>query len=118
MTPREYKPVLEARRASALAELRQAELSAAPVQLDQASQGRLSRMDAMQQQAMAMSHAQRLRTELRKVEAALDRLEAGTYGICCRCGEAMSPERLEADPAAPFCLQCVGGPEASGDEAG
>jgi len=79
------------------------------VQLDQSAQGRLSRMDAMQQQAMAASQVQRLSAELRKVEAALDRLAAGTFGTCCRCGETMTPERLEADPAAPFCQDCADG---------
>lgn len=86
-----------------------AEASASTVQLDQGAQGRLTRMDAMQQQAMAASQVQRLHTELRKVEAALDRLGAGTFGTCCRCGEPMTPERLQADPAAPFCQDCAGG---------
>lgn len=53
------------------------------------------------------SHLQNLHNERRKVEAALDRVEAGTYGICCQCDEAMTPERLKADPAAPFCQECI-----------
>lgn len=111
--PRESLAILEARRDAVLSELQQSDATAATVQLDQGAQGRLSRIDALQQQAMAVSHSQRLRTELRKVEAAIDRLEAGSYGICCRCDGEMSPERLRADPAAPFCQECVGGKSGS-----
>ncbi|HQZ46022.1 MAG TPA: molecular chaperone DnaK [Usitatibacteraceae bacterium] len=102
-----YDALLEAKRDTVLEELRQAESSAAPVALDQSAVGRLSRIDAMQQQAMALNHVQRLRTELRKVDAAIDRLAAGSYGICCRCDEKMTPERLQVDPAAPFCQECI-----------
>lgn len=109
MNPDAYRTLLESRREALLGERRMAESSAATVQLDQSAQGRLSRMDAMQQQAMAASQVQRLRTELRKVEAALDRLAAGTFGTCCRCGEPMTEDRLQADPAAPFCHDCADG---------
>lgn len=87
-------------------ELARTTAAAAPVELDQTTQGRLSRMDALQQQAMAASLAERLRTEIRKTEAALDRVAAGTYGECCRCGEPIPAARLAADPAAPFCADC------------
>ena len=53
------------------------------------------------------SNLQRLHNERRKVEAAIARVEAGTYGICCQCDEEMTPERLRADPAAPFCQECI-----------
>lgn len=103
----EYADLLETRRDSLQEELRLAESAAAPVTLDQSAVGRFSRMDAMQQQAMAQDHVQRLRTELRKLDAAVDRLDAGTYGICCRCSGKMTAERLRVDPAAPFCQKCV-----------
>lgn len=109
MNPDAFRTLLESRREALLGERSLAESAAATVQLDQGAQGRLSRMDAMQQQAMAASQVQRLRTELRKVEAALDRLAAGTFGTCCRCDEPMTPERLQADPAAPFCQDCADG---------
>lgn len=89
------------------AELQRTDAAAAPVALDQAAQGRLSRMDAMQQQAMAAGLAGRLRTEIRKTEAALDRVAGGSYGACCRCGEEIEAERLAADPATPFCAECA-----------
>jgi RNA polymerase-binding transcription factor DksA len=46
--------------------------------------------------------------EVRMIEAALKRLDQGTYGICMSCGEEISPERLEAVPHAPLCRTCAG----------
>jgi DnaK suppressor protein len=59
----------------------------APVELDQTSVGRLSRMDAIQQQAMSNAGKQRRQIERRRIDAALKRIEAGDYGYCVRCGE-------------------------------
>ena len=44
-------------------------------------------------------------TELREVQAALERLDAGTYGLCLRCGEAIDPQRLKALPTARYDVQ-------------
>lgn len=85
----------------------QANAAAATVMLDQSSVGRLSRMDAMQQQAMAQGMRERLALRQRKLEAALARIEAGRYGLCCGCGTMLKPERLDADPAAVFCADCA-----------
>jgi len=101
------RQMLETRLAGLREELARTAAAAAPVELDQTTQGRLSRMDALQQQAMAASLAERLRTEIRKTEAALDRVSAGSYGQCCRCGDEILPARLAADPATPFCAECV-----------
>jgi DnaK suppressor protein len=101
------RQALESRLATLKVTLARTAAAAAPVELDQTTQGRLSRMDAMQQQAMASSLAERLRTEIRKTEAALDRVAAGTYGECCRCGDEIETQRLAADPATPFCAACV-----------
>lgn len=79
------------------------------VTLDQQAVGRLSRMDALQNQAMAMAQAGRRAGEARRVQAALDRIEAGEYGYCSECGDAIEPARLEADPALPRCLSCMRG---------
>jgi DnaK suppressor protein len=68
--------------------------------------GRLSRMEALQQQAMAIGLRETLLRERRRLEAALLRLDEGTFGACCQCGEAMAAERLDADPAAPFLARC------------
>jgi DnaK suppressor protein len=51
--------------------------------------------------------AGQLRDALADVEAAIDRLEKGTYGNCERCGQPISPARLEAKPAARRCIACA-----------
>ena len=78
-----------------------------PVTLDQQSVGRLSRMDALQIQAMDKAKDARRALELKRIEGALLRLEEGEYGYCTRCGEEIAPERLNQDPAAPFCIVCA-----------
>jgi RNA polymerase-binding transcription factor DksA len=47
--------------------------------------------------------------ELRGIDAALDRLHAGTFGTCVGCGEPISVERLNAVPHTPFCKDCAAG---------
>lgn len=78
----------------------------APVELDQSSVGRLSRMDALQQQAMSNAGKQRRQLERRRIDAALKRIEAGEYGDCVRCGEEIAQRRLKLDPAVPTCIAC------------
>ena len=77
------------------------------VELDQSSVGRLSRMDALQGQAMSQERDRRRRIELQKIAAALRRIEAGDYGFCVACGEQIATARLELDPAAPLCIDCA-----------
>lgn len=76
------------------------------VGLDQTRVGRLSRMDALQQQAMAAGLRERLVLKRRRLEAALFRTQEGTYGKCCQCGDPIALERLQADLGSPFCLRC------------
>ena len=80
--------------------------SAAVVELDQSKVGRLSRMDAMQAQAMAKASGARRAALLRDIEAALKRLDEGGYGVCRDCDEAINPKRLEFDPTALRCIEC------------
>ncbi|MEE4236406.1 MAG: TraR/DksA C4-type zinc finger protein [Anderseniella sp.] len=80
------------------------------VELDQQSVGRLSRMDAMQRQAMAQANERARAAEMTRIEQALRRIEDGEYGWCLTCGEAIAPKRLEIDPAAAVCVACAGGP--------
>jgi DnaK suppressor protein len=87
-------------------ELKDIQQSLATVQLDQTSVGRLSRMDALQQQSMALGLRERLLFRQRRVGAALLRMETQTYGRCCECETPISIDRLLADPAAPFCPDC------------
>lgn len=79
----------------------------APVQLDQQSVGRLSRMDAIQGQALAQASDQRRQARKVALEMALRRLEADEFGTCVDCGEPISPKRLEIDPAAALCIFCA-----------
>ncbi len=87
--------------------LEQTRADADTVEADQSSIGRLSRMDALQRQAMAQGMRERLATRKRKLQAALDRIEAGTFGRCCQCEAEIDTERLDTDPAAVFCLTCM-----------
>jgi len=82
------------------------------VELDQTRTGRLSRMDALQAQAMAKASQQRARIQLKRIDAAIARVEAGSYGDCAACGERIADARLEADPATPFCRDCAEAREA------
>ncbi len=79
-----------------------------PVELDQQSVGRLSRMDAMQVQAMAQSVEARRRARLPLIEAALRRLDEGEYGFCTDCGERIPAKRLAIDPTIARCVDCAG----------
>ncbi len=81
----------------------------APVELDQTSVGRLSRMDAMQQQAMAAAQARRRAARLRALEAATRRIETDEFGWCEDCGEEIPEGRLEIDPTTVRCVGCAGG---------
>ena len=77
-----------------------------PVELDQTSVGRLSRMDAIQGQAMQLETERRREIELTRIDAALERIETGNYGYCTVCDEDISLKRLEHDPSAPNCIDC------------
>ena len=79
----------------------------APVELDQSSVGRLSRMDALQNQAMQLETERRREVELARIDAALKRMDADEYGACVSCGEAIQKKRLEMDPATPVCVDCA-----------
>lgn len=79
------------------------------VVLDQTSVGRLSRMDAMQRQAMAKANQQRRAATLQRLQTALKRIDDGEYGFCTDCGEAIETKRLELDPSVPRCMSCTRG---------
>jgi len=84
------------------------------VELDQTRVGRLSRMDAMQAQAMAQETQRRDQLELSRIDAALERFGKDEYGYCLRCGEQISERRLEVDPAATLCIKCASAAEQEG----
>lgn len=81
--------------------------AAEPVELDQTRMGRLSRMDALQGQAMAKASEGRRQAQLTALKQALIRLDAGEYGFCLRCGEPINPARLASNLAATLCIECA-----------
>ena len=79
------------------------------VTLDQQAIGRLSRQDALQNQAMAQAQARRRAVEKQRLQAALLRLDEGEFGYCDDCGEEIAFKRLELDPAVQRCVECASG---------
>ena len=79
----------------------------APVELDQTSVGRLSRIDAIQVQAMALATEERRQAELSRVKAALERIDGDEFGYCDICGEEIAAARLENNPAVIRCIGCA-----------
>lgn len=102
-----FKALLESHRAELLADLTVSDQEAGTVELDQTRQGRLSRMDAMQRQAMAKETHRRREVELKRIAAALRRIEQDEFGYCVSCGEDIPEARLEIDPAATHCVSCA-----------
>jgi len=81
--------------------------SAEVVELDQSKVGRLSRMDAMQAQAMAQASVQRREQMLRQITAALGRIDRDAYGDCESCDEPINEKRLDFDPTTTLCINCA-----------
>ncbi len=104
---REARERLLDERTTLLALAAQQRESSATVELDQTRLGRLSRMDALQGQAMAQAGQARARLRLARIEAALGRIDDGSYGECTVCGEPIAEGRLRLDPAIPLCLPCA-----------
>ncbi|HEY5636104.1 MAG TPA: TraR/DksA C4-type zinc finger protein [Burkholderiales bacterium] len=77
-----------------------------PVELDQSSVGRLTRMNALQGHEMALEEARRRQQQRAEIDGALRRIEAGEYGNCFVCGEAIDTRRLEVAPATTRCVKC------------
>lgn len=98
---------LRARLAELAGEEALAEGSADPVALDQEAVGRLSRVDALQMQAMALAGRDRRRAERQRIEAALVRLRTEEFGWCAACGEAIAEARLVNDPTVLHCIRCA-----------
>lgn len=102
-----FRVLLAAHRAQLREDAARGEDAAATVDLDQTRQGRLTRMDALQHQAMAQETGRRRDLQLQRIAAALGRLEAGEYGECLACGAPIPVKRLEVDPTATRCLACA-----------
>ena len=109
MTENEARERLIARREELREEIRMTAESRAPVTLQQDAVGRLSRMDAIQQQQMAEAKQRRREAEIGRIGAALSRLDEGEWGWCISCGEEIQAARLEHDPSLPTCVSCAKG---------
>ena len=80
--------------------------AARPVKLDQTAVGRISRVEAMQDQAMAQAAQRTAKLRLEQCHNALQAIARGGYGLCRKCEEPIGVKRLRAKPEAPFCLSC------------
>ncbi len=85
--------------------LKSSEAGAKPVDLDQPI-GRLSRMDAMQQQSMVQANRRAAQQRISQIERALRRLAGDEYGLCTECDENIGVARLKARPETPLCINC------------
>ena len=102
----EFKAALLALRAELESILQTASDRTDVVDLDQEI-GRLSRMDALQQQKMAEAERARHKVRLKSIQIALTAVEEGDYGFCKRCGEPIDKRRLRARPESPCCVPCL-----------
>jgi len=107
MDTNKFKALIEQKIAQLQALQLEARAACDTVVLDQSRVGRLSRMDAMQSQAMNQAAQRRRDAELLRLQAALQRLEQDDYGICADCDEPISEGRLMIDLAADYCVQCA-----------
>ncbi len=82
------------------------ENSTAVVTLDQSAVGRVSRVDALQQQSMALSLQRSAQQTLKQVQVALASIERDCFGYCQHCDEPIAFARLQIQPATRFCLKC------------
>lgn len=87
--------------------LDKAEDASQTVELDQTMMGRLSRMDAMQQQEMALSSKRRYQQQLLQIEQAIKRIKEQEYGYCVVCDERIAEKRLALNPVVQTCIQCA-----------
>lgn len=102
-----FKPLLQADLAALRAQSEGTSADRAPVELDQQSVGRLSRMDAIQAQSMAAAMEDRRRHRIAQIELALRRIEGGDFGFCDDCGDFIGEKRLAVDPVVRRCVSCA-----------
>jgi DnaK suppressor protein len=102
----EVRGLLEERKQQLESQLADGDTATKPVTLDQQSVGRVSRIDAIQQQQMAIANQQQASQLLQRVVLALRRIDTGEYGYCLRCDETIEYARLQAQPFTSLCLEC------------
>ena len=97
------RAALTAERGRLMAEL--GEPIESPGQMTYGSQAAAASQVFEQQRSLALRDQARI--EMSRVEAALRSIDDGTYGICTNCGNPIAPERLEAIPWVPTCIDCA-----------
>lgn len=102
-----FRPTLEQMREEFLSLIELSAQSREAVQLDQQSVGRLSRMDAMQAQQMALAADRQRKMQISRIGRALRQMDEGEFGYCVECGDEIPDGRLEADPTAHLCVGCA-----------
>ena len=102
----ELAQLLKQKQAELRSQLEDNSESANPVTLDQQSVGRVSRIDAIQQQQMSVANRDQSTLLLRNITLALSRIDTEEYGYCQECGEAIGFMRLQVQPQAHLCLAC------------
>ena len=102
-----YRQLLLSKREQLEALTETGEAAAQTVELDQSKVGRLSRMDAMQAQAMSIESNRRRELELTQIALALNKINDGDYGYCVSCDEEIAEKRLQINPAATLCIECA-----------
>ena len=103
----QYRQLLLSKREQLEALTETGEAAAQTVELDQSKVGRLSRMDAMQAQAMSIESNRRREQELTQIALALNKINDGGYGYCVSCDEEIAEKRLQINPAAILCIECA-----------
>jgi DnaK suppressor protein len=104
-----YKDVIEQRLAALEHDDALGQDGQAVVTLDQQAVGRLSRMDALQSQAMSKATQARRDALKRALRTALVRIREAEFGYCDGCGEAIATARLDLDPTVMRCIGCASG---------
>jgi DnaK suppressor protein len=104
---KEFRKTLENRLEAIVGSQKDRKADNAPLELDQARMGRLSRMDAMQQKAMYQAASRLEEQERRRILKALERMDRGDYGYCINCDEEIAVGRLRFDPSVAVCIECA-----------
>lgn len=88
------------------ATIKDLEAKTAPIAPDVAI-GRLSRMDAIQEKEVNSAILAEKRNERAALAETLQRIDLPGYGHCAKCGDLISPARLEAIPETTHCIKCA-----------
>ena len=101
-----FKDELKTLQVNLIEDIARSKESTKPVKLDQQAVGRVSRIDAIQQQQMQTASFKRLEGRLQAVERALSSIDKGNYGLCLKCEEQIAKKRLLVRPEASLCIRC------------